>query len=198
MPDVGLVILAAGGSSRMRSPKQLIPYAGRTLLRGIAEAAVESACQPVVVVLGAQHERLGEELTHLPVQTAINHRWESGMGSSIRLGLQTAVADHPDLRALIILLCDQPLVSAEIIGRLIRAHESAGKPIVASAYADTLGPPVLFSRDAFTWLEEIPDASGAKRVLEDHADSVATIPFADGATDLDTPEDLEKLGIHRR
>jgi len=195
MPDVGVLILAAGGSSRMGAPKQLIPYAGRSLLRSVAETAIESRCGPVVVVLGAQHDRVAPELQHLPVRIMVNDRWQSGMGSSIRLGLRTALDHAPGLSALVILLCDQPLVSTEIIHQLIGAHQSTGKWIVASAYADTLGPPVLFSRDAFSWLEEIPNRSGAKSVLEEHSASVASIPFADGAIDLDTPEDIQKLGI---
>jgi molybdenum cofactor cytidylyltransferase len=125
MPDVGqsiaAVLLAAGGSTRMGTTKQLLPYRGCTLLRRAAEVVVAADCRPTAVVLGADGARLEQELTRLPVSIIHNLDWEKGIGTSIRMGVQAIRAIADDAAALIITVCDQPLLHLEVIQQLCAA-----------------------------------------------------------------------------
>src|SRR6266436_9799703 len=109
--SIGLIVLAAGASTRMGTPKQLLLHEGRTFLRRAGETALASACHPVVVVLGAHADQLQVELERLPVLIVENRRWEEGMSSSIRVGLETLVAEDEGLDGAVIMLCDQPFVT---------------------------------------------------------------------------------------
>jgi molybdenum cofactor cytidylyltransferase len=190
---VGLIVLAAGGSSRLGHPKQLLPYRGRTLLRHAAETALLSVCRPVVVVLGAQPDRLRPELSGLDVRVVDNPGWEAGMGSSIRAGLAALETASPDGAGLVLMLCDQPLVSAAALDALVQAHADTGSPFVASAYADTRGVPAFFSRALFPELRALPDAQGAKPLLARHAAETVALPLPMGVWDVDTEADYNRL-----
>jgi molybdenum cofactor cytidylyltransferase len=192
-PAVGLIILAAGASTRMGTPKQLLLYQGRSFIRHIAEVAIASVCQPIAVVLGAHAERIKPEISQLPVQIVENHQWADGMSSSIRVGLEALLAMNQNLEAVAIALCDQPFVSSQTLERIVEAFHFTGKPIIASEYAGTLGVPVLFSRTLFSELMALKSNEGAKQLIKRHIDEVFSIPFLDGAIDIDTPKDYEQL-----
>lgn len=185
----GLILLAAGGSARMGRPKQLLPVAGRTLLRRAAEAALASAAWPVVVVLGAQAEALRPELAALPVQIALNPDWEEGMASSIRAGVTALRNFSRALDAALIALCDQPHFSSQTIARLVDARRDSGRPIAAAADAGRLSAPALFDRRYFDELLALQGAAGARGLLARHADEVRAVALPELALDLDTPED---------
>lgn len=193
MRPVGLVILAAGGSSRLGRPKQLVEYRGRSLLRHVAEAGVASACRPIVVVLGAHAAQLGPELRGLPVQVAENPDWARGMATSLRRGLETLEAIDGGIGAAVILLCDQPRVSARTIDALVEAWRTAGKRIIASEYAGVAGVPALFDRSLFPALQALEGEAGARRIIAAQTDEVHRVPFPEGALDIDTPQDCEQL-----
>src|SRR4028119_223468 len=150
--SVGLIILAAGASTRMGTPKQLLLYQGRSFVRHIAEVANTSVCQPITVVLGANAERIKPEISQLPVQIIENQQWAEGMSSSIRVGLEALNAMNQNLDAVAIALCDQPFVSSQLLDRIVEAYRFTGKPIIACEYSGTLGVPVLFSRALFSEL----------------------------------------------
>jgi molybdenum cofactor cytidylyltransferase len=187
--NVAAVVLAAGGSTRMGRPKQLLPWDGRTLLRHAVEVAGEAGCDPVVVVLGAAADRLRPELDGLPVTVVENPVWEQGPGSSVRVGL-TAVGPAD---AVVFLVCDQPLVDAAHVRRLIVAERTTGRPMAASQYEDTLGVPALFARECIADLRALPPGAGARQLLARRPEAVAVVPFPAGAIDLDTPADYERL-----
>lgn len=191
--EVGLILLAAGGSSRLGHPKQLLPYRGRTLLRHAAQTALVSLCRPVVVVLGAQADRLRPELAGLEVLAAENHGWEAGMGSSIRAGLAALETAAPDLIGVVLMLCDQPLIPPDALDSLVRSHAETGRPLVASEYGGTRGVPAFFSRALFPELRALADAQGAKPVLARHASETITLPLPAGVWDVDTAADYEHL-----
>ena len=190
---VGVVILAAGASTRMGTPKQLLPLQGRSFLRHAAETALASVCQPVVVVLGAYAERLRQEVEDLPVQVVENLRWAEGMSSSVGAGVAALEATPDKISAVVLTLCDQPFVSAEVINQIVEAYHVTGKPIVASEYAGTLGVPALFSRTFFSELKALRRGEGAKQVIAKHAHEVFGVPFPEGAIDIDTPKDYEQF-----
>ena len=123
-----------------------------------------------------------------------NAEWQRGLGTSIRRGLQE-IGGSAD--AVVLVTCDQPLVEGSVIAQLITAQEKTGKPIIASSYANTFGVPALFERSCFEALLALPDDSGAKKLIEEQAANVASIPFEAGAIDIDTPEDFEGLDEKR-
>jgi molybdenum cofactor cytidylyltransferase len=190
---VAAVVLAAGGSSRMGQPKQLLPFRGRSLLQHAAEVARDAGCDPVVVVLGANADRLRAELDGRAVTVAENPDWGDGPGTSVRTGAAAAEAAGTD--AIVFLLCDQPLVDAEHVVRLIAAQRESGKPMAASGYSGTTGVPAVFARECFADLRALARAAGAKQLLARRPDAVAVVPFPAGAVDLDTPEDYTNFTV---
>ena len=194
-PSTAIILLAAGASTRMGSPKLLLTYGNRGLLRHAAEVAAASVCRPILVVLGAYANQLVPEIGNLPVQSLINERWADGMGSSIQIGVGAIKTyDRADnIKALVLMLCDQPYVTAAVINNLVAAYHSSGKGIIASEYAGTLGVPALFGREYFAELVTMSGAAGAKLIIATHASDVVSVPFPKGITDIDTAEDYRQL-----
>ena len=190
---VGLIILAAGASTRMGSPKQLLPYQGRSFIRHITEVAIASLCQPIAVVLGAHAERIKPEISQFPIQIVENQQWAEGMSTSIRVGLEALLAMNPNLEAVAIALCDQPFVSSPILERIVEAYHLTGKPIIASEYSGTLGVPALFNRTLFSELMTLKSTEGAKKLIKKHIHEVFSVSFPEGVIDIDTPKDYEQL-----
>lgn len=190
MRDVGAVILAAGGSSRFGAPKQLLNFRGETLVGRAVRALEEAHCAPVVVVVGESGNAIRDALRDSSAAIVENAEWRRGLGTSIRCGLRSC-ADS--IGAVVLLACDQPLVDSTIVAALIAEHERSRKPIVASRYANTLGIPALFDRSCFEALRALPDDSGAKSLIAARPNDVASIAFEDGAVDIDTSEDFERL-----
>lgn len=186
---IGAVILAAGGSARLGQPKQLLRYGGASLVRRATRAPIDAGCSPVAVIVGAAREEVGAEIRDLAVEILPNDSWECGIGTSIRAGVRAL----QDCDALILLACDQPHVSAELIRQLIARQEETQKSMVASAYAGTLGIPALFTRACFDRLLSLGDKQGAKALLLAPPDAVASVDFPAGALDIDTPTDYQAL-----
>ncbi len=195
MPAVGAVILAAGASTRLGRPKQLLMVGGQTLLRRVVNAALASACAPVVVVLGAHAARIAPEVAGTGVIVAENPDWAAGMASSIRVGLAALTANAPasDLDAALFLVCDQPHVSSPLLNALIERYETTAAPIAACAYGGGLGVPALFARELFGELASLSGAEGARAVIMRHAPTVARVDFSEGALDIDTDADYRRL-----
>ena len=191
---IGLVILAAGESSRLGFyPKQLLEFKGKTLIRHAAENALSSKADLVSVVLGAQAESLKDGIEDLAVEIVINENWPDGMASSLQKGLHKLLAIEPDLSALCITLCDQPLVDSGIIDRLIETFQTGDSLIVASAYAETSGVPAVFSSRLFDELLALESSQGAKKVIVKHLDRVKKIPVPEAFYDIDTRHDFAEF-----
>jgi molybdenum cofactor cytidylyltransferase len=193
MSAIGLMILAAGASTRMGTPKQLLRLQGRSLLRHSAVAAIASCCDPVVVVLGSQADRIQTEIDELPLHRVENQQWANGMGTSIAAGMAALTAIDSDLDAVVVMLCDQPFVSAEVIDQLVQSYRGTGSPITASAYANTVGVPALFDRSLFTELLTMNMDAGAKSLIKQHSEKVFQVIFPEGVIDLDTPAQYQQL-----
>lgn len=193
---VGAVILAAGASSRMGRPKQLLPFRGESLLRRAVRAALGAGCGPVVVVTGAYAEPARGALAGLDVREVWNPRWETGMASSIRAGIQALAGS--DAGAAVLLLCDQPHVTAGVVARLVEGYRRTGRPVVASAYGGSAGVPALFGRPLFDELGRLEGAAGAKQVIGRHAADAHFVPFSGGGVDVDTPGDYARLLVLER
>jgi molybdenum cofactor cytidylyltransferase len=189
---VGAVVLAAGGSTRFRKPKQLAIFRGETFVRRIVAAANEAGCAPIVVVVGRDAAQITSELDGLPVSIAVHRNWSNGLGSSIAVGLKHALGIAANLDAAILLTCDQPFVNAAALRQLIQ-HLENRKTIVASAYAETLGIPALFDRSCFADLLQLRGDSGAKRIILARRHDVTPFNFPAAAIDIDTAADYKKL-----
>ena len=187
------MILAAGSSSRMGAPKQLLRFGGETLLRRAAVAALGAGCRPVVVVTGAHAELSRGELQGLDVREVWNALWETGMGSSVRAGVGALLEADAGTAAVVLLLCDQPYVTPEVVAGLVDAHRATGRQVVASRYGGSYGVPALFGRPLFAELARLGGSSGAKQVIKRHAPEAHFVPFPEGEVDLDTPEDYSRL-----
>ena len=191
--NVGAVILAAGSSSRMGRPKQTLQFRGMSLLRRAATAALDAKCCPVVMVTGAHAELSRREVDQLDVHEAFNPNWETGMGSSVRAGIERLISINADVAAAVLLLCDQPHVTSAIVSSLLAACHTTGKSIIASAYGESFGVPALFSRTLFTELTQLAGSSGAKEIIKRHASETHFLPFPEGEVDVDTPDDFSGL-----
>jgi molybdenum cofactor cytidylyltransferase len=198
MRHCAIIILAAGTSSRMGSPKQILPYKGKTLLRHAVDTALETDCQSVFVVLGANSEMLRKEMKDRPVIIVENTGWQEGMASSIRCGLKNImnIILRPD--SVIFMVCDQPFVTSSLLLSLVEKKQETGLPIVACSYEDKpgdyrVGIPALFHKSFFPALMELKGDKGARKLIIDNRDKVATVPFPGGIIDIDTAADYELL-----
>lgn len=190
-----ILLLAAGGSSRMGQSKQLLKLEGEPLLVRTAKTALASAV-PVTVVLGAHANAHRTILAGLPVQIVENPDWEKGMGRSLKCGLTSVLTTDPHLDAVLVMLCDQPKVTSAYLERMMRAAVASEKQIIASAYSETLGVPALFKATMFPMLQQLGDQAGAGALIRAHAGDTEPLDFPDGALDLDTPADVGQfLGL---
>lgn len=190
---IGAVVLAAGPSTRMGRPKQLLQFRGQTLVRRAACVAIEAECCPVVVVTGAHAVATREALSGLDVQEAKNQEWPSGISSSIRVGIEAVVRANPQTAAIILMLCDQPFVTQKLIARLVAAHRKTARSIIASSYGGSYGVPALFGKKYFAQLTALKGAVGAKQLIQKHIADVQLVVFPQGEIDIDTPDDLSRL-----
>jgi len=177
----------------MGRPKQTLQFRGESLLRRAVLAALGAGCRPVVVVTGAHAELSRRELNRLDVREEFNPRWETGMASSIRAGVEGLINAGPDVDAAVFMLCDQPHVTAEVVSALVAAHRATGRPVVASTYGGSFGVPALFGRTLFAELTRLRGASGAKEIIKRHASDAHFLPFPGGGVDVDTPDDFSRL-----
>lgn len=189
----GVILLAAGASSRLGRPKQLLSYKGKTLLQNSLEQAVASNAQPVVVVLGAEADALKNEISNYQIHVAINECWQEGMASSIRTGIKAITEISPSVKGVILAVCDQPFMTTALLNTLIEVHRNTGKGIVTCSYDNTFGPPVFFHHSLFADLLQLQGDVGARSIVRKHADNVEAIPFPEGTLDIDTERDYNAI-----
>jgi len=189
----GIVILAAGASTRLGKPKQLLQYHGKTLLNHAVNEAINAKADAVVVILGKNADLFKNEIDNEKVRVAINKNWEEGMASSVRLGLDTLLKIKPYMDAVIFMVCDQPYISSLILNELITAQQKTTKQIVTCNYGETIGPPALFHKKYFRELAKLKGDVGARNIIQQNMNDVTTILFPEGKIDIDTEEDYEAL-----
>jgi molybdenum cofactor cytidylyltransferase len=187
-----IVILAAGASTRLGRPKQLLPWQGKTLLQHAVQTALTITTQPVVVT-GCNADQLVAGLNQTQVHIVFNPDWEQGIASSIRCGLQALLDRTPPPDQVIFMVCDQPFVSPGLLLDLVNERQKSQKSIIASAYAGTLGIPALFDQSMFPQLLDLQGDTGAKKLIQQHPDEVASVPFKEGEFDIDTVVEYEQL-----
>ena len=187
------VLLAAGASTRLGSPKQLIDVDGEPLVRRVARQLQSLDVGPVSVVLGANGQRVGDALVGANACVIVNDQWSGGMGTSIRAGI--GWAESVGATAALVALCDQPDVDVAHLRCLLTSRGNAA--ISASEYDGSRGVPAVFDVMVFARLRSLPDDRGAKRVLNDPSLACVRVRCEAARVDLDTPEDVERWRAHR-
>ncbi|GAB3795762.1 nucleotidyltransferase family protein [Spirosoma humi] len=189
---IATIILAAGGSTRLGGePKQLLIQHGKTLVRQITEAALSLEAGPVVVVLGGNEERIRDELRDLSVNTPVNTNWQQGLASSIQMGLNQ-LSDEP-VEAFLVVLTDQPYVTAALLRQLITTQHHTGRGIVACRYGvlGHLGVPALFDIRYRSEFMQLAGDTGARKLIQQYANDCSEVLFPQAAIDLDTWQDID-------
>lgn len=190
---IGVVVLAAGASSRLGEPKQLVKFRGKPLLQHVLDQARPVSFASYVLVLGASAGEIRSVIDPENFDVALNEDWAEGIAGSIRKGLDRSLAICPELEHILFLLSDQPFVSSRLIRELALVHVRSGKKITACRYGDTTGVPAIFSKAVFPELLSLHGDRGANRLIDQYRDEVAVVPFESGSFDVDTPEDYRKL-----
>ncbi len=193
MKDCASILLAAGDSSRLGTPKQLLSINGESLLRRTARLAMEAGCSPNFIVLGAHAEILKPEVDSGVFEILENPGWQEGMGSSIRVAMKSLFKRPTLPGAVLLLVCDQPNLSAGLLAELLEKYNGRREAIVASQYNGVLGVPAVFGADYFGELAMLSGDSGARRVISRHPEHALQVEFEGGDFDIDLPEDVAKL-----
>jgi molybdenum cofactor cytidylyltransferase len=176
----------------MGHPKQLLDWGGRPLVRVAAETALAARLDPLCVVVGGARAEVEAALADLPLRIVVNPEYAAGQSTSLRAGIAALDAT---VDAVVVLLGDQPFVTAAIVERLVAEWQASRAPIVAPVYAGQRGNPVLFARALFPALLAIQGDQGARAVLAADPSRIHQVAFDDPRplTDIDTLEDYERL-----
>lgn len=189
------ILLAAGASTRLGRPKQLLrlpAFGGETLLGRAARLASEAGAAPVYIVLGAFHQEIRNQADLGACRVLINPDWVEGMASSLRLGIHTVRQESPTASGALLMVCDQPALTAEHLRAMLARHRAHPLPIIASAYAGRVGVPVLTPAAQFNNLLALQGDQGARAILRTGNAMVEEIPLARGEWDIDTLDDLAR------
>jgi molybdenum cofactor cytidylyltransferase len=192
---VAAVVLAAGASTRLGRPKQLVEFRGATLVARAAVEARRAGADPVIVVLGANASEIALVLADAPgVTTIVNERWREGLATSLAAGVREAMRNDggPACDGVLIVMSDQPLVDHVAFRALIDEFED-GARLVAASYAGTVGVPAIIGREHFGALLELAGDEGAGRWLRARLDELRVVPVPGAEVDIDTSEDAERL-----
>ena len=162
-------------------------------MQNAVDIANETMADPVIVVLGSNVAQLEKEIDDRKVHIAENKDWQEGLASSIRSGLETLQHIAPTADGVILMVCDQPHISPDLLNELIAVQCKTEKTIIASQYKDTVGTPAIFHRSLFAELLELKGEAGAKKIMENHPVNLGTVRFEKGSIDIDTEKDYEAL-----
>jgi molybdenum cofactor cytidylyltransferase len=189
MGRLGAIVLAAGGSTRLGRPKQLLFDQGRTLLERVVLTVREAGAEDIVVVLGGVASECRKVLP-VNVTAVDNLEWERGMGSSLRLGASTL---RKDTTQALIVLCDQPLITAGTMKQLLHRMNKGSAAACVSAFDGTVGPPAAVKSAVLELLRTWSDDRGAKRLWQDPSLQIEALPVPEAAMDVDTEEDVARI-----
>ena len=190
---IAIIVLAAGGSTRLGKPKQLLAYHNESLLQRIVGCILQLKDVIPAVVIGSNNELMRDELSACDIEVIENDEWAAGISTSIIKGLSSLLQKHPDIESCIFVVCDQPHLTTIVIQGLLDSAVQSGKGIVAARYGSVIGTPVFFNKKYFKDLLLLAGDEGAKKIINKHPNDLITIDFPQGAIDIDTMEDYNKL-----
>ena len=192
--NCAVIILAAGQSNRLGKPKQLLKYQNKALLQHAIDTAKQSSVQSIIVVLGSNADIILNKVDISGTRMVKNTDWQNGMASTIGCGIRALLELDSTIDSAILMVCDQPFVTSDLLNSLIEKQKETGKSIIASQYGDTIGTPALFHKLFFAELMALKGDNGAKKIMMQHNDLLATVPFPEGSIDIDTIDDYKALG----
>ena len=181
------LVLAAGGSRRFGGLKQVVELQGKSLLRRAVECAITAVDNRVLVILGIKAKKLEREIRDYDVQIIENLNWENGIASSIRAGI-SALPAH--CNGVLILFCDQPFITPAHLRELIGAWYQDQTKVIACRYSKTFGVPAIIPRKYFTAMMKLTGDKGAKSIILENREHVASVELPEAAFDIDTQSDL--------
>ena len=185
--NIAILILAAGESKRMGTPKQLLKWKNTTLLSNSIEVTKD-------ISLGANFEKINASINHYPIHILKNKSWKKGLGNSIAFGINHIKESHPNTEAVLILLGDQPLITSVYLNLMISEFEKEKNLIIASSYKDgKKGVPVLFDNFYFKELAQLSNDQGAKLLIKKYDDKVVSLNAEAMVSDIDSIEDYNNL-----
>jgi molybdenum cofactor cytidylyltransferase len=192
--SVAAIIVAAGSSSRLGRPKQLVMIGEEPMLQRAIRCAQEAGASPVFVVLGAHRELIQNAIDFGAANVVVNEDWEEGLASSIRTGVKAVQSEAPAAEGMLLMTCDQPRVTTMHLHRLIQMSYAQWQPTaIASTYEETPGIPAIFPRQALRDLLALRGDKGARVLLAKPPWPVIVVPLEGGEIDIDRPEDLAQL-----
>lgn len=191
--STAIIILAAGCSSRLGQPKQLLQYNNKSLLQHVASQVLGLQNVLPLVVLGSSLQIIEKDLKGLNIEIVPNMLWQHGMATSIRAGLSEAIKINQELQAVMFVVCDQPFISTALLNEMIQTLEHSDKGIIAAGYAETIGTPMLFAHKYFNQLLQLQNDDGAKSIAIQNKNDLVIVPFIRGEIDIDTQEAYSQL-----
>ncbi|HAS41803.1 MAG TPA: 4-diphosphocytidyl-2C-methyl-D-erythritol synthase [Microscillaceae bacterium] len=198
--SLGIIILAAGEASRMGQAKQLLTLQDKTLLEICVQKASDLQPASITIVLGAhfnktqaEAQRLQQRYSGQPINWVENPQWATGMGSSIRAGVQKTLQVLPQATQILILLADQPLIQTSQLQALLEVSQTCHLAIIASKYGESFGVPAVFDQSLFEELLQLNEKAGAKKVMKKHQTQMRLVALPEAAFDMDTPEEYEVI-----
>lgn len=193
MVNLAVLVLAAGASSRMQTPKQLLKISDKTLLQHVLnKAKITSAPFPVFCVLGANASLIQHQINEENVHFIINKNYKEGLSSSIVVGIEYLKKNHPNIDGVLILLADQPAIDTRYLENLMQLFAENTTKIIASKYPKNFGVPAIFPKSFFNDLCQLKGDSGAKEFLKAQVKNIIFSEFSSNLIDLDTKNDYEK------
>ena len=178
-PPIGIILLAAGASRRMGTPKQLLKINNQTLIERAINVTQALEHQQTVVVLGANAEKIKPYiLPQANLAVIINENWEHGMGTTLKAGLEFLLAQNQNINGVIVLVCDQPYLTTPKLQQLIERHQETKAAIVATAYKGIKGVPALFDRSIFPQLIALNQDEGARKIIKKYKGEIVAVDFS--------------------
>ncbi|MAU17201.1 MAG: molybdopterin-guanine dinucleotide biosynthesis protein MobA [Muricauda sp.] len=191
--NIAVVVLAAGGSSRLGRPKQLVEFKGKTLLEHTMEKVDMLGFQTKILVLGANQDSIQEKIETKGFNVVTNNNWEQGMASSIKMGLEASLAEENGLDHVLFLVSDQPFLERTNLIGLVHTQLTKKPKATYSQYGENIGVPAIFSKAAFPLLLNLEGDEGAKKLIYSKDFDFCTETFKNGGFDVDTEEDVQQL-----
>lgn len=190
---IAVLIMAAGSSSRMGEPKQLLKWKDVTLIENSINKVLQMQISKPIVVIGANSKKISPKIEPYSIEVIHNPNWARGLGNSIAFGVNH-IKNNYQMDGVLMVLADQPLIKASYLIAMLDLFQISKDQIIATQYKNgKLGVPALFDRCYFNELSTIDGDKGAKSILKKHSNSVIKMKLATNVFDVDTEEDYRKL-----
>ena len=194
MSKLAVLLLAAGSSSRMGVPKQLLKWNNTTLLNHAINTVKQISKNEIVLVLGAHYDDINSKVDANNISVIYNENWEKGLGNSIAYGIKFIIESLPDIDSVLIMLADQPLIDSSYLNKMIENYQLNPDKIICTSYQNKrLGVPAIFNKTKFEELSKLNHDKGAKDLLNMNPENILFLDGTDLISDIDTIEDYETL-----